>query len=179
MIYDTNVVGYYINTGERTKPVKPLSLELHEALRYFDPSVSELMNRLDAEFPWAADRRLQLYLLQEGLPRDHPDYVSGKQAKAGWGKQVDATITAWCGLEIADPYSPGEPHMLTDGFHGTPLSCALLQIQSGDFLRQVGKETGVPNRTRSGDKVRPDQAYIAEFDTARRSTLRQFFQNAI
>jgi len=182
---------YFINVGERRHPLVPLSRVLTEYYYQLDSEIADLAGRLEHEFPFARSKddgtpsRIQLFIMRERMHDKHPNYLKEKDAKKRGVDPVYHTLVVWVGVVVDKDYhhtkeAPTKyvysPHFDMSGYHGTPLPMALMLLQSGECLRQVGKDSGDVNRTRGGDKVKPNQAYIAEFDTARYYTMPMTFQ---
>ena len=129
---------------------------------------------------------LPIFVMVEDLPQDHPQYERGNKKKRTKGKT--AILVSWVGVVVDQDYPPWGtdhrvPHLDMSGFHGTPLVMALRIMKSGSLLQQAPKglegEEGRKNRTRSSDNVAYNQVYLGNFETSRRYTLPQMFQNAM
>merc|ERR1711966_273278 len=87
----------YINSGERTEPLLPVPAECEGTFFEKDKKLSELREKLSAEFPHLhRDQAFPLFLLIEYLPYDHPFYVKPNKKKRKMGKT--AIVVAWVGV---------------------------------------------------------------------------------
>ena len=171
-----DVIEHLINDGERREPLCPLPKIYTQTYMDQNRSMRILWARLQVEIPGYAER-FQLYMMKQGLPMTHKEYVGVKQARSGGRPVTKYKLVMWLGMVVRE-WEPTKIHFDTVGFHGTPLFMAMMLIASGDTLRQVDA-AGKINRTRSADHVKVDQAYVANFDTARCYTMPQLFQGAL
>ena len=170
-------VGEFVSTGSTMYDrIRPLEPDLVANLIRIDDKISNLGTILLEEFPWLRSRpdRIQCVFMREWLPQKHKDYANEKAVRKGWAEaECYYTLKPWLCMAINDEYKWSD---FVPAFHGTPLSMALRLISSGGHLRQeFGQEV---NRTRSVDKLRPDEAYSGPFGTALQYTLPQVWQSA-
>jgi hypothetical protein len=169
----------FVNIGERYQSIQFLPEEWETMYLNEDDIMLEVIGIFLREFPRKITQaQIKIALMREEFDHTHPLYFSKKHAKYGEHGECYYKVTAWLGI-LEHSRMVNEANETVNeviAYHGTPLPNMIHLINSGDVLRKLGHGvSGDKIRQRSGENLKEDEQYIADFSTSRRYTIPRVF----